>query len=281
MGMAMAKNLHRKGFAVAVRDIRPEAEAQAHALGMTVCPSPAALLAHADVIIVVVVDAQQIEEVLFDADGLASVPSIQGKCVMLCSTIAPEDTIRFAQRLAQHGVSTIDAPVSGGPAHAEAGTMSMMIAADNALLQSHDRLLAALSDKPFRISERIGDGAKAKLVNNLLAGINLAAGAEALSLGMKIGLDPHKLFDVICASSGMSRIFHDRMARALMDDFAPRAFAHLFTKDITLATAMADAAAHETPLGGAALDIFRRTVDNGWAELDDAAVIKTYLKGVS
>ncbi|HYC41531.1 MAG TPA: NAD(P)-dependent oxidoreductase [Noviherbaspirillum sp.] len=280
MGMAMAKNLHRNGFSVHVRDIRPEAEAAAREIGMAAWPSPASLAAQADLVIVVVVNAPQIDDVLFGADGLTRV-SLQGKCVMLCSTIAPEDSIRIAQRLADHGVATIDAPISGGPARAEAGTMSMMIAGEDAVLRCHAHVLDALSDKQYRISETIGDGARAKLVNNLLAGINLVAGAEALALGMKIGLDPHKLFDVICASSGNSWIFQDRMARALREDFEARAFAHILTKDMTLATAMADKAQYHTPLGDAALDIFRKTVDNGWAELDDAAVIKTYLKGTT
>lgn len=206
MGMAMARNLHRKGFAVSVRDIRAEAEEDARSFGMKACTSPAALAEHADLIIIVVVNAQQIDDVLFGVDGLATA-HVNGKTVMLCSTIAPEDTMRLAGQLARHGVSAIDAPISGGPARAEAGTMSMMLAADSALLQRYAHVLAALSDKQFRISEMAGDGAKTKLVNNLLAGVNLAAGAEALALGMKIGLDPHKLFDVICASSGMSWIF--------------------------------------------------------------------------
>ncbi|HYD61409.1 MAG TPA: NAD(P)-dependent oxidoreductase [Noviherbaspirillum sp.] len=280
MGMAMARNLHRKGFAVAVRDIRAEAEEEARAFGMRVCTSPADMTRHADLIVIVVVNAEQIEAVLFGADGLATVPA-EGKTVMLCSTIAPEDTMRFAEKLAEHRISVIDAPISGGPARAEAGSMSMMLAAGSALLQRHAHVLDALSDKQFCISETPGDGAKAKLVNNLLAGVNLVAGAEAFALGMKIGLDPRKLFDVICASSGMSWIFQDRMARVLQDDFEPCAFAHILTKDITLATAMADNAGCQTPLGDAALDIFRKTVDNGWAQLDDAAVIKTYMKGAS
>ncbi len=277
MGMAMAKNLHRKGFAVTVRDIRPQAEQEAHALGMVVYPSAATLAAQVDLVIIVVLNARQIDEVLFGADGVATI-DVRGKTVMLCSTIGPQDAIRFAQQLAPHGAAVIDAPISGGPARAETGTMSMMLAAENALLQRHGKVLAALSDKQFPISETVGDGAKAKLVNNLLAGVNLVAGAEALALGMRIGLDPDKLFDVICASSGASWIFQDRMARALRDDFAPRAFAHILTKDVTLATAMADAAEVGTPLGDAALQIFRQTVESGWAELDDAAVIKTYLK---
>lgn len=280
MGMAMARNLHQRGFPVVVRDIRPEAEQEAKALGMQVCASPAAMTEAAALVIIVVVNAQQIDEVLFGVDGLVHGPA-HGSTVMLCSTIAPDDTIRFAQQLATHGIDVIDAPISGGPARAENGTMSMMLAAEETLLRKHEAVLNALSDKRFHISTIIGDGAKTKLVNNLLAGINLVAGAEALALGMKIGLDPHKLFDVICASSGMSWVFRDRMARALQGDFMPRAFAHILTKDVTLATAMADAAAYPTPLGDAALAIFRQTVESGWAELDDAAVIKTYLKGQS
>ena len=275
MGMAMAKNLQRKGFIVSVRDVRPEAEHQAQALDMQVCATPARLMVHTDLVIIVVVNAQQIDDVLFGTDGVMQ-DSARGKTVMLCSTIAPEDTIRFAQRLAKSGIALIDAPISGGPARAEAGTMSIMLAADTELLQRHAQVIAALSDKQFRISTTIGDAAKTKLVNNLLAGVNLVAGAEALALGMKLGLEPRKLFEVICASSGMSWIFQDRMARVLQDDFAPRAFAHILTKDVTLATAMADAAECETPLGDAALEIFRKTVEQGWADLDDAAVIKTY-----
>lgn len=276
MGMAMAKNLHHQNFSVAVRDIRPEAEQAAQALGMTVCVSPAALMAQVDLAIIVVVNAQQIDAVLFGVDGITQTAA-RGKIVMLCSTIAPEDTMRFAQQLAQHGIATIDAPISGGPARAEAGTMSMMLAAEGAVLARCEAVLAALSDKQFRISQTIGDGAKTKLVNNLLAGINLVAGAEALALGIKIGLDPHKLFEVISASSGASWIFQDRMARALQDDFAPRAFAHILHKDVTLATMMADTVHYDTPLGDAALSMFKQTIAHGWAELDDAAVIKNYL----
>ena len=276
MGLAMAKNLHRQNFHVSVRDIRAETEQEAQALGMTVAASPAALVSHADLIVVVVLNAQQIDEVLFGAEGVAHSKASE-KAVMLCSTIAPQDTIRFAQRLAQAGIETIDAPISGGPVRAEAGAISMMLAGQEKLIAQYEEVLAALSDKRFHIGGTIGDGAKTKLVNNLLAGINLAAGAEALALGIKAGLDPRLLFDVISASSGASWIFQDRMARVLQNDFAPRACAHILSKDMTLATAMADASNCDTPIGDAALAIFRETLARGWGELDDAATIKTYL----
>ena len=276
MGMAMARNLHAKGWQVSTRDVRAEADAEARALGLSVCASPQALAARVDIVIVVVVNAQQIDAVLFGADGVVTATDA-AKTVMLCSTIAPQDTQRFAARLATHGIATLDAPISGGPARALAGTMSMMLAAPAAVLAPRQALLADLAEKRFVVSETIGDAAKAKLVNNLLAGINLVAGAEALALSAKIGLDPQTMFDIVRASSGASWVFEDRMARALTEDYSPpRAAAHILTKDMGLATALAASVNHGTPLGDAALAKLRETVARGWSELDDAAVIKTY-----
>ena len=275
MGMAMALNLRARGHAVHSRDLRPQADAQARAAGIAVCASPQALAARTDVVFVVVVDAAQVEAVLFGTDGVAQARGV--RTVVLCSTIAPQDTQRFAARLARHGIDVIDAPISGGPARARAGTMSMMLAAPAATLAPWQGLLAELAEKRFVVGETVGDAAKAKLVNNLLAGINLVAGAEALALGAKLGLDPRATYELIRASSGASWIFEDRMARALDEDYTPaRAAARILTKDLGLATALAASVAHATPLGDAALARLRDTVARGWGELDDAVVIRTY-----
>jgi len=211
--------------------------------------------------------------VLFDAHGAALA---RPRAVMLCSTIAPDDTVRVARRLAAQGISTIDAPISGGPARALAGTMSMMIAAPEADLAPWRPLIAELAERRFELGERLGDAAKAKLVNNLLAGTNLVAGAEALALAEKLGLDARRIFELICASSGASWVFEDRMARALRDDYEPRAATRILTKDMTLATALGASVGHATPLGDAALARFRETLARGWGDLDDAVVLKTY-----
>ena len=275
MGLAIARNLLARGHTLLVRDIRAEAEQEARALGMRVCESPHALAQACEIVIVVVVDAAQIETVLFGDDGVAASRG-GATTVMLCSTIAPHHTAAFAQRLAAHGIAAIDAPISGGPARALAGTMSMMLAAPAAILAPWQALLAQMASKRFELGETIGDGAKAKLVNNLLAGTNLVAGAEALALAEKLGLDARRMFDIINASSGASWIFEDRMARALADDFEPRAAAHILTKDLGLATSLAASVQQPTPLGDAALAKFRETVERGWAALDDAAVLKSY-----
>ena len=282
MGLAMARNLHGKRYAPCVRDVDPLPVARAAELGIEACDSPAALAARCDVLLIVVVDAAQIDAVLFGADGVvhaAAVTRTAPLAVLLCSTIAAHDTERFHARLAEHAIDLVDAPISGGPVRAANGSMSMMLAGDAALLARLDPLLRDLAAKRFVISAKPGDAARTKLVNNLLAGINLVAAAEALALGARLGLDRQVLFDVISASSGASWIGQDRMARALARDFEPRARAAILTKDVGLAVRMAAAAGIETPLGDAALSVFHATVAAGLGEQDDAAVIKAIWPG--
>lgn len=279
MGWAMACNLQEHQYAVTVRDIRPEAQAQALELGMAVCASPAELAAAVDVIAIVVVNAAQIADVLY---GTTDCPGVlttgrPGQVVLLCSTIAPNETVAFAERLAQRGLVVIDAPISGGPARARSGEMSMMLAGPPDALDSMGSLLEDMAHKRFTLGGRVGDAAKAKLVNNLLAGINLAAGAEALALGVRLGLEAQTVFDIVSASSGSSWIFQDRMARAIQDDFVARAAAPVLTKDLGLAVALAATVNAQTPLGAVARARFQETLARGWAALDDAAILKTYL----
>ena len=275
--MAMALNLHRKGLPVCAHDIRPEAMQTARAAGLSVSSSPAELAAQTDLIILVVVNAGQIDQVLF-GDGGVTRTTGEGKTVMLCSTIAPEDTLAIATRLELFGITTLDAPISGGPKRAEAGTMSIMLAGADEIIAHHQAVLEALSDKIFRLSPNIGDGARYKLVNNLLAGINLVAAAEAIALGTKLGLDQKKLLALMSASSGQSMMLEDRLSRALENDYEPRAHAHILTKDVALGVAMAGKIAQPTPLAAYALEIFKATLARGYDSLDDAAVLKILLE---
>ena len=249
----------------------------ASAAGITVCSSPAELAHQTDLLIVVVVNAGQIDQVLFGDAGVTRA-ACQKKTVMLCSTIAPEDTLAMADRLGTFGITVLDAPISGGPKRAEAGTMSIMLAGANEVIARHQSVLDALSDKIFRLSARIGDGARYKLVNNLLAGINLVAAAEAIALGTKLGLDQQTLLALMSASSGQSMMLEDRMSRALANDYAPRAHAHILTKDVALGVAMAGKIAQSTPLAAYALEIFKATLASGYDSLDDAAVLKILLE---
>src|SRR5690606_41505039 len=191
MGGAVVERLRELGWAVAVHDTDPACARRARAAGATVCDSAQAAacgLGEGGVLALVVVDAAQCRDVLWGADGAAAVLR-PGQTLLLCPTIAPEDTEAIAARLAAQGVATIDAPMSGGPARARSRQMSLMLAGEDAVLARHAALLDALSDSQFRVGARVGDGARTKLVNNLLAGINLAGAAEALALAERLGLD--------------------------------------------------------------------------------------------
>ena len=273
MGLAMALRLRDRGFAVAVRDIAPAREALAHAEGLAVCDSPAAAAEGARAAIVAVVDAAQTEDVLFGAQGLAAALP-RGAAVLLCPTIAPHDTERFAARLAEAGLEAIDAPMSGGPLRAREGTMSLMVACAASSFERQRDLIEALSGAVFRLGERLGDGARMKLVNNLLAGINLAGAAEVLALAERAGLDPALALDVIERSSGQSWIASDRMRRAIAGDLAPRAHTTLLNKDTHLALAMAQRLGLATPVGEHAAALFARACESGFAALDDASLFE-------
>jgi 3-hydroxyisobutyrate dehydrogenase-like beta-hydroxyacid dehydrogenase len=277
MGMGIARSLLRHGFTTVARDIDPQREAIARAAGARVVGSAREAGASAQAVAIVVVDSAQIEQVLAGDDGLLAALG-PGQLVFLCSTISPVDAEAFAARITATGALALDAPISGGPARAEAGTMSIMLAGPDAALQAAAPVLDAIAGRRFVISSRHGDGARAKLVNNLMAGIHLMAGAEALALAARLGLDPRQMSELIGASSGQSWMFDDRMPRALAGDYAPRAQAHVLTKDLTLANEAAGSAGVRLPLGEVARDLLRATCEGGWRDEDDAAALKYYLR---
>ena len=275
MGGAMLARLRERGWRVAMHDIDARRRDEARAAGAEVCAHAQAVaqrLADDGVLIVAVVDADQTEAVLFGAQGAA--PALRaGQTVMLCPTIAPEVVERCAARLAERDVATLDAPMSGGPVRAREGSMSLMLAGRQTVLAQHAALLADVSSRRFVISERPGDGARTKLVNNLLAGINLVGAAEALALAERMGLNLGTTLDVIEQSSGQSWIGSDRMRRAVAGDLAPRAHVTLLEKDTGLAVAAGQAVGFEGPLGVHAAQVFRAAHRAGMAELDDAALL--------
>ncbi len=273
MGWGMAARLLSQGWPVAVHDIDADRMALAAAAGASLCGSALELAQRSDCVIVAVVDAAQTDAVLFGPLGCVDA-SVAGQAVLLCPTLAPADTERFAARLAQRGIDCIDAPMSGGPARAHDGTMSLMLACADALFERHRGLIETLSTSVFRISQKPGDGARTKLVNNLLAGINLAAAAEAMALAERLGLDLARTLAVVEQSSGQSWIGSDRLRRALQADYAPRAHTALLNKDTHLALQMAHEVGAAVALGAQAAALFARACESGFATLDDASLFE-------
>lgn len=273
MGGAMAANLLAHGWPVHVCDIDASKTPLLAQQGAVVQSSPAELASQISLLIVCVVDGVQTQDVLFGLNSAANRMQA-GQTVMLCSTISPEDVEVCAHQLAALGIQTIDAPMSGGPARARDGSMSLMLACQDAVFEQHQTLLQTLSNQVFRISQQPGDGARTKLVNNLLAGINLAGAAEVIALSERMGLNLTTTLNVIEQSSGQSWIGNDRMRRAVADDFEPRAHTTLLAKDTKLAVAAASKLGFKTPLGQLTADTFARALGHGLAGEDDASLIK-------
>lgn len=273
MGGAMAENLLARGWRVSVCDLDAAKVQRLQENGADPSTNPSGVAIKSDATIVCVVDAAQTEDVLFGSHGLAH-GARAGHTVLLCPTIAPEDVERFAARLAACGIHTLDAPMSGGPERARQGRKSLIVAGAQPVVAAQHGLLHALADPVFFIGSRVGDGARTKLVNNLLAGIELVGAAEALALAERLGLDAARTLDVIERSSGQSWIGTDRMRRALAGDTAPRAHVTLLAKDTRLAVDAARAAGFSGPLGPAAAAVFARAVDAGLAGHDDSVLLQ-------
>ncbi len=272
MGLNLALRLCQRGHRLHVHDLLPERMATAAAAGALPCADAAAAAQGCGLAIVVVVDAAQTEAVLFGPQGIAA-GLARGGDVMLCPTISPDDVERFAAGLAARGLGCLDAPMSGGPARARDGSMSLMLAGPPVLLQRHAGLLADLSNQRHCISPRCGDGARTKLVNNLLAALNLAGAAEAIALAQRLGLDGDRTLAVIAQSSGQSWIGSDRIGRALAGDFAPRAHTRLLAKDSALALAMAAKVDASPALGALAAALFQQALAAGYGDDDDARLL--------
>ncbi|WP_416547520.1 NAD(P)-dependent oxidoreductase [Limnohabitans sp. DCL3] len=287
MGGGMLGRLCDLGWSVGVHDTDPQAQAKAVDLGAVPLDSAmqaAKSLSPHGVLLVAVVDAAQTEAVLWGEVGHglgqgAGAHLQAGQAVMLCPTLAPDTVQSQAQRLSLRGVDCIDAPMSGGPLRARDGSMSLMVACSDVAWQRHQPVLNALSQQVFRVGTRAGDGARTKLVNNLLAAVNLVGSAEAMVLAERLGLDPATTLSVIEASSGQSWIGSDRMRRALADDFEPRAHVRLLAKDTGLAMQVAEAVAFEPVLGRLARNLFAQAMAQGLQDHDDAALLKLMRQG--
>jgi putative dehydrogenase len=272
MGGAMAANLLDRGWPVQVYDQDATKCLALSRLGALMCASAADAARAATTTIICVVDALQTVEVLFGAGGVADAMHL-GHTVMLCPTMAPDEVENIALRLRPFGLHCVDAPMSGGPARARAGDMSLMLACAPNVLERQRALIDALSSRAFHVGERIGDGARTKLVNNLAAGINLIAAAEVLAMAARMGLDAARTLDVMEQSSGQSWIGSDRMRRAIAGDLTPRAHMTLLEKDTRLAVRAALDAGFVGPLGAAARDVFAQAAAAGLADHDDAALL--------
>ena len=275
MGGGMAQSLRRAGYALRVFDLRLEA-AQAFAKdGGVACASPAELAATCDVVVSVVVDAAQTESVLFGPQGCAAAMK-PGSVFVMCSTVEPSWSGALEKRLSELGLLYIDAPISGGAAKAASGEMTMMTAGAPAAYAIAEPVLHAMAAKVYKLGGRAGAASKVKIINQLLAGVHIAAAAEAMALGLREGVDPAALYEVITHSAGNSWMFENRMAHVLAGDYTALSAVDIFVKDLGLVLDLARASKFPLPLSSTAHQMFMQASTAGFAKEDDSAVIKIF-----
>ena len=275
MGMGMAKSLLRAGLAVKGYDINPNAVAQFVAAGGQGAATVADAASGADVLIVVVLNADQVTDVLF-GKGAAAAALTPGSVVMVCSTVSPTFAQQTAAKLAERGLLMLDTPISGGTVRAAEGTLSIMVSGPEATIAKAQPVLEAMAANIYRMGTEPGLGSTMKLVNQILAGSQIALAAEAMAFGVRAGLDPNQIYEVICNSAGNSFMFQNRVPHMLNDDYTPHSAVDIWVKDLGIVLETGKELRFPLFFSALAHQLFMSASAAGHGRLDDAAVVKVF-----
>lgn len=276
MGGGMARTLLRAGLPVWGFDVDPARVAALVADGGR-SDTVADVVSRIDIVVLAVLNADQVESVLFGDAPL--LPGLRpGACVIACATVAPEFAREMAARCADAGVHYLDAPMSGGSAKAAIGELSFMASGSAAAFSAAKPALDAMASTVFELGDEPGAGSAMKAVNQLLAGVHIAAMGEALAFGLGQGIDAAKMVEVITRSAGNSWMFENRVPHVVDADYTPRSAINIWPKDLGIVRDIAHRQGLDVPLVEAALQQFQAAVEAGLGNVDDAAVTRVYTR---
>ncbi|MCB5174330.1 L-threonate dehydrogenase [Microvirga lenta] len=275
MGFGMASSLRRAGFDVAGCDVDRSAVERFAAEGGRGAESPAQAAEGADIVVSVVVNAAQTEAVLFGRGGVAQAMP-EGAVFVSSATMDPEAARRLAARLEESGRHYLDAPISGGARRAAEGALTILASGSPAAFAKARPALDAMASTLYELGDAPGQGAAFKMINQLLAGVHIAAACEAIAFAARQGLDIAKVYEVITASAGNSWMFENRVPHVLDGDYTPHSAVDIFVKDLGIIQDMARAAKFPVPVSAAALQMFLMTSAAGMGRDDDASVARLY-----
>jgi putative dehydrogenase len=278
MGFGAATSLLRAGIAVRGVDRSPRALERFRAAGGATAATPAEGAKGAEIVFVFVVNAEQTDEVLFGQGGAAAALA-PGAIVAACATVPPAFAERLGERLAAMRLLMLDAPVSGGAAKAASGEVTIMGAGSPEAFAQAEPFLQAISARVYRLGDTPGLGSRVKMINQLLAGVHLAAAAEAMALGARVGAKLDQLYEVIVNSAGSSWMFQNRAPHMIAGDFTPHSAVEIFVKDLGIVLETGKALDFPLPVAEAAFRQFAAAKAKGLGREDDAAVIKVYPEG--
>ncbi len=275
MGLPMARNLHRMGHALQVFDISDAAMKAAAAEGMSAAGSAAQAARDAEYIVTMLPDGPIVLNVFEEVLPAAS----KGAVIIDCSTIDVASAKAAHEMAREAGLLPLDAPVSGGTAGAEAGTLTFMAGGSPEAFEKAKPILDVMGGKIIHCGEG-GSGQAAKICNNMLLAVSMIGAGEAFALAERIGLSPQAAFDVISTSSGSCWSVNTYCPVPGVGpetpadrDYAPGFATALMLKDLSLSQQAADATGQATPMGAHALELYRRFAESGGADKDFSGII--------
>ncbi|MFJ7498456.1 L-threonate dehydrogenase [Serratia grimesii] len=276
MGMGAAKSCINAGLTTYGVDLNPQALTALQQAGAKQAASNAdGFAADLDALLLLVVNAAQVKQILFGDNGLAAKLK-PNTPVMVSSTISATDAKDIEQQLLALGLNMLDAPVSGGAAKAAEGQMTVMASGAESTFRQLQPVLDAIAGKVYRVGEDIGLGATVKIIHQLLAGVHIAAGAEAMALAARAGIPLDVMYDVVTHAAGNSWMFENRMQHVVDGDYAPKSAVDIFVKDLGLVTDTAKELHFPLPLASTAFNMFTAASNAGFGKEDDSAVIKIF-----
>lgn len=274
MGIGMARSLVRAGHQVWGYDVRTEIAA-GFAAESGHADSFEMIAPKIDVVILVVLNASQAADILFGDNGVATqLPA--GALVMNCVTVSLEDARNMAAVCAENTLDYLDAPISGGSVKAGEGALSVMASGTRQAFDKSRICLEAVAQTVFELGSEAGQGSLMKSVNQMLAGIHIAAMAEAMAFGMKQGLDAQAFLDVISKCAGSSWMLENRAPHVIDGDYSPKSAVNIWLKDLAIVLGSAQSLNFDAPITRTALEQYKAAAEMGLGGEDDAAVIKLY-----
>jgi len=276
MGRPMAHNLRKAGYPLVVCDLNPAPVAELVAAGASEAPTPAAVAQRSDVIITMLPNSPEVRQVVLGPGGLIETVR-PGTIVIDMSSIAPQVSVAVGAALAEKDAVLLDAPVSGGEPRAVDGTLSVMVGGPQEAFDAVGEILAVLGGSVVRVGQ-LGAGNTAKLANQIIVAINIAAMSEAMVLVRKAGVDPQAVYEAIRGGLAGSNVLEAKLPRVLEGDFAPGFRIDLQIKDLANAIAAAGDYDAPVPLTGQVMDILKALRADGKGDDDHGGIIQFYEK---
>lgn len=276
MGYGMAQSMLRAGHIVYGHDLNPKISERFLAEGGAT-GALSEIAEGLDAVVVVVLNAAQTQSVLFGPEGIVGRLS-PNTAVIACATVAPDFARQMSAQCDAAGVHYLDAPISGGSAKASQGALSIMASGTQEAFIAARAVLDATAQTVFELGDSAGAGSAMKAVNQLLAGVHIAAMAEALTFGMTQGVEPAQFVEVISKCAGTSWMLENRAPHIVAGDYTPHSSVDIWPKDLGIVLDVAKSAKFGAPLTAAALQQFLAASGSGLGHEDDAAVAKVYAR---